>query len=291
MSVPHKPTLASLIQEGAERLSSVQGIENPRLEAETLAAHILGISRMTLLAQLCHLAISDSDQERFLQFIEKRAAGEPIAYITQQAQFLHHTLYVDPAVLIPRPDTELLFETAASLFDPNQGSWLDVGTGSGAIAIAAADRFPNAKIYATDISAAALSVAHRNACNYPQITFFQADLLQGLPLTEWKPYLVTANLPYLPSEDLSRLAPHVQREPRLALDGGHDGLEIIRRFISQASTVAIPVLALEIGDGQDEPVLALMQTHNYQPIHRLSFLVGPTRVITAAHSSSISIHG
>jgi release factor glutamine methyltransferase len=275
----------------AAKILSEAGVELPEVEAQSLAAHILSTTRLELLAASHRLAFTFEQLEIYEDYIRRRAVGEPIAYIINQTRFLDHTLHVDPRVLIPRPDTELLFETAATLFHPDKGSWMDVGTGAGAIAIAAAARFPQANVIATDLSQDAIKVAKRNAGNFSNITFYQSNLLNDLPPLLPPPYLITANLPYIPTGAISGLAPHVRQEPHMALDGGIDGLVLIRSLITQAAQRHIPVLALEIGDGQDQVVIDFLKQHGYHTRHRLPYVDGPIRVITAEHTDTILQHG
>ncbi len=283
-------TVAEGLREASSLLKEA-GVGFAELEAQALAAHVFSMSRLQLLAELHRLTFNPDQLVTFRNSVQRRALGEPIAYIFNQATFLDHDLYVDSRVLIPRPDTELLFETAASLFDPNQGSWMDIGTGSGAIAIAAAARFPHATIIATDRSLHALEVAKRNGASFSNLAFYHSDLMRDLPPSLPNPFLITANLPYIPTHLIPFLEPHVRQEPEMALDGGEDGMVLIRSLIEQAAQRRIPMLALEIGDGQDQAVIHFLKQHGYLTRHCLPCIDGPIRVITATHKQIFLSHG
>lgn len=232
--------------------------ETARLDAQVLLAHVLGRSRAWLLAhpeveptqeQLAALEIS----------VERAAAGEPLPYIIGGWEFYGHWFELSPATLVPRPETELLVERAIHRL-AGAGSSLaaDVGTGSGCIAISLALALPNVRVLAVDRSADALQVARRNASRLgasSRIDFVQADLLPPLahPLD-----LLCANLPYIPTAELDRL-PVARFEPRMALDGGPDGLALIRRLLSRIGPSLAPgaALLLEIEAGQGTPALDL----------------------------------
>ena len=282
MGLVSSKTVIEAIREAATLLEEA-GVSLSELEAQALAARVFSMPRLELLAKAHRLAFNTEQLDLFRNSVRRRILGDPIAYIFNQATFLDHDLYVDSRVLIPRPDTELLFETAASLFDPNQGSWMDIGTGSGAIAIAAASRFPQATIIATDRSLDALTVAKRNGAAFPNLAFYPSDLMRDLPSSLPNPFLITANLPYIPTHVIPFLENHVRQEPRIALDGGGDGMTLIRSLIKDAAQRRIPVLALEIGDGQDQPVICFLKQHGYLVRHRLPYIDGPIRIITAVH--------
>lgn len=226
------------------------------LDAQVLLAHVLECERAFLFAhgetQL------DSDQWlKFQSLLQRRAAGEPIAYILRRQGFFDLDLNVTPDVLIPRPETELLLEEALRLTkDWPGGTVADLGTGSGALAVAFARQRPQCRVYATDISAEALAVARQNAqAHSAEITLMRGDLLQPLVDRGVKVDLLMANLPYIASEELNALA--VSRwEPRGALDGGPDGLAYIRELLRQAPLVcsAGATVLLEIGADQGAAV-------------------------------------
>jgi release factor glutamine methyltransferase len=256
-------TVRHALADAARRLEAL-GIEDAGLEAEFLLRYVLRLDRAAFLQKLQEPLGGEADS-RYHEVLARRLNREPAAYITGRREFFGLELEVTPAVLIPRPETELLVEAAVALARDRLGGGTnvmiaDVGTGSGAVAVAIARTLPEARVYATDISAAALSVAQRNAARHGvgnRVRFFGGDLLEPLP--EAVDVLV-ANLPYVTTADWRDLAPEVRDfEPRQALAGGEDGLDIIRRLLVQAPSHLRPggAVALEIGAGQAEAVQAL----------------------------------
>jgi release factor glutamine methyltransferase len=233
-------------------------IEDAPLEGELLLRHVLGISRTQLYLDL-DFELSSSHEEAFRQLVERRLSGEPAAYITNHSEFYGLDFHVDRRVLIPRPESELLVERTISLAQNHPLSTIaEVGTGSGAIAISLALELPRTRIYATDISAPALEVAGINCQRHgvtDRVCLLQGDMLDPIP----QPVdLIIANLPYVRKSELSGL----RFEPRLALDGGSDGMEKIRRLCRQISGKLRPggCLLLEIGEGQGKDVTTLLNT-------------------------------
>ena len=251
-------TIRSALREARDTLEPA---ETADLDAQTLLAHILGVDRSFLFARPETL-LTDDQSSCVQSAVERRAVGEPIAYITGAKGFYDLELWVSPAVLIPRPETELLLEEALRLAKGGAALTVaDIGTGSGALAIAFARQRPAAKVYASDISGAALAIARQNAeRNCAQVCFCEGDLAAPLIERGLQVDLLMANLPYIASGDLAALA--VSRfEPRLALDGGADGLDLIRRLLTQ-----IPYLCsegawvlLEIGADQGEAMANLVR--------------------------------
>ncbi len=211
------------------------GVDHARLTAEVLLAHVLGLSRAQMLARL-ERDLGEAERARFEALVGRAAAGEPLAYLTGQREFFGLDFEVTPDVLVPRPETELLVERALAMLGAGSVHVVDVGTGSGIIAVTVAARRPLAHVTALDVSPAALTVARRNAERLgvaERVRFRQQDLLDPAPEAA---DLICANLPYIPAADLATL--DVSRhEPRLALDGGPDGLDLIRRLVAQAVTV------------------------------------------------------
>ncbi|GAB6273588.1 MAG: peptide chain release factor N(5)-glutamine methyltransferase [Peptococcaceae bacterium] len=227
------------------------GLENTAIEAEVLLAFCIKLDRVALYRQNERF-LSPEEEENFRQMIKRRGQREPVAYLTGHKEFMSLDFLVNPVVLIPRPETELLVEKAleilnAKVFKVGQTQKdkiliVDVGTGSGAIAVSIAKHIKNLSgvyIYATEISPAALDVARLNAKRHGvdgHIIFWPGDLLEPLKDQgcEGQISLITANLPYIPTLEIDRLEPDVRLyEPRLALDGGKDGLDSYRRLISQ----------------------------------------------------------
>lgn len=232
-----------------------------QLDAEVLLMYLLGYNRAQLYARLDE-ELSDETAQEYDRLVERRAQGEPIAYITNYREFMALDFYVDRRVLIPRPETELLVEyTVKKMLEKNwtdeEHPIVDVGTGSGVIAVYLALRFPKAKVFATDISSEALEVAERNAKHYEvenRITFLQGNLLEPVPES---PRLVVSNPPYTV---LAQVEPNVARyEPNVALDGGTKGLAIYRELLAQIkSRILRPgLIALEIGSEQANDVSRL----------------------------------
>lgn len=216
-----------------------------------LLAHVLGLSRATLLTHPERL-LTNGQYADYIALISRRARGYPLPYLTGRAEFCGLEFEVTPEVLIPRPETELLVELALE-FRPE--SVVDVGTGSGCIAISLAVFLPNAIVYAIDISHAALAVAGRNAERHhvaDRVHLLAGDMLSPRP---GPVDLIVSNPPYIPSAECALLPPSVRDyEPRLALDGGPDGLAFIRRLLKEAPTVLRPGggMLIEIGATQGE---------------------------------------
>lgn len=248
----------------ATRRLAAAGFADARLEAEVLLQAALGWSRSKLLAHLTD-DLPEDVQYRFDAYLRRRLAHEPSAYIVGHREFYGLDLEVTPVVLIPRPETELVVEAALALarerHPRGKGVILaDIGTGSGAIALALASHLPDACLYAVDISAEALAVARRNAERLvlsDRIHFLQGDL--GEPLPEPVDILV-ANLPYVGTEEMPTLAPEIaQYEPPVALFAGPGGLDVIKRLLACASGWLRPrgAIVLEIGHGQGAAVVDL----------------------------------
>ena len=237
-------------------------IEDPHLEAEILLAHALKSERIKLYIDF-EKEPDKMGLEVFKGYIARRIKREPTAYITGHKYFMSLDLKVTPDVLIPRPETELLIENAVELsraFD-QKISALDIGTGSGAIAVSLAKFIDNIEVYATDSSKKALDVALENAKKHKvegKIKFFEADLF---PKDGQKFDIIISNPPYIKTSDISGLQPEVKDfEPTTALDGGADGLEYYRRIIHAAGNYLKEggFLLLEIGADQSIPVTGII---------------------------------
>jgi release factor glutamine methyltransferase len=237
--------------------------ETASLDAQLLLTQFLGIDRAALIAYP-ERPLTPEQSATYRDLVQRRAAGIPLPYLIGRRAFYDLDLIVTPEVLIPRPETEHLVEAALAWARGRRGLWVvDVGTGSGAIAVALAKHLPDAHVWALDISAAALDVARQNAARYgmlERIEFVSGDLLAPLLSRGQQADLIAANLPYISSDELDTLAV-TRHEPRLALDGGPDGLDLIRRLLDQAPGVlgAGGLLLLEIGAGQGEQVRALAE--------------------------------
>jgi release factor glutamine methyltransferase len=269
----------ALVDSAAARLRQ-SGVEDPRREAELLLAHVLGVPRAELVAGLAGQAVDGAQAGTFESFVDRRVAREPFAYITGRKGFRHIELAVDSRVLIPRPETELL--VAAALVDRPCGV-LDVATGSGAVALALAAELPDGTVDAVDISEDALAVARANAERLglaKRTRFWRSDLLSEVAD---RYDCIVANLPYVPSGDLQDLQPEITRyEPAGALDGGRDGLDLIRRLVNDSPGHFKPggLIALEIGDGQGQATAALLRDAGFVDTDVQQDLSGQERVVT-----------
>jgi release factor glutamine methyltransferase len=240
----------------------VAGIDDAELEAEALLRHALGRDRAYLYLHLPDTLTPDQ-QRAFAELLRQRLARRPAAYITGHRAFYDIDLHVAPGVLIPRPETELLVDESLRLLRERDGGerlrFVDVGTGSGAVALAVAKHAPAAEVLAVDSSRAALAIAGFNAKRLRlagRVRFLEGDLLSPVP---GPVDVVAANLPYIPTSVCETLQPEVRdHEPRLALDGGSDGLDCIRRLLAQLGGRVRPggACTLEIGWDQAEAVRA-----------------------------------
>jgi release factor glutamine methyltransferase len=331
------------------------GLSSPRLDAEVLLSHCLGKTRVGLYLSF-EQPLVDQELAEYRELIKRRLSGEPVAYLVGQREFFSLPLHVTPAVLIPRPETELLVEEALRLlsgakdqasqpeprevvadvepepmqtaavpgvavtvqYDPEpteaeavpaesdvlksvaqpgepaatavsleSQSVVDVGTGSGAIALAIKHERPSVRMIAIDRSPAALEVARGNAASLNlAIEFLEGDLLSPLP-AEISPDLLLANLPYIPTADLAGLAKDVQSEPRLALDGGADGLLLIDRLVTTAARRLKPgaAILLEVGAGQAPAVEKLLLQAGFVDVHSLRDLAGIERIVSGRRAA------
>lgn len=239
---------------GALRMA---GIADPEIEAEILLRHALGYGRAHLFARLTD-ELPDEAEQRYRDLLGRRGRHIPTAYLTGVREFYDLELEVGPGVLIPRPETEHVVEESLRigrelLRERDRVTFVDVGTGSGAIALAVAKHLPALRVLAADCSPAALAVAALNAKRLRlagRVTFLEGDLLESVhePVD-----IIAANLPYIPSAVVDTLAPEVRgHEPRLALDGGPGGLDLIARLLAQSASVlrAGGAIILEIGHDQ-----------------------------------------
>ena len=248
-----------------------RGIESPRLDAEVLVAWALGIDRIRIIVDGKRPLVGD-ELARLRDLVKRRRAREPIAYLRGEREFYGRRFLVDKRVLIPRPDTETLVEVALARTTHRSMSLrgLDLCTGSGCVAITIARQRPTVKFHATDLSADALVVARENALRLGayNVSFSAGDLFAAK--APWpKVDLVTANPPYIASAEVETLMPDVKDfEPRLALDGGADGLDLVRRIVTDAPAhlVSGGVLALEIGAGEAAATAALLEARGFRDV-------------------------
>lgn len=255
-------SVAVALAAATERLRVASG-DTPRLDAEVLLAYVLGVGRGALLTHP-ERALADEQWSTYDALVERRTRGEPVAYLTGARDWYDLTLQVTPDVLVPRPETEALLDRALTWARGRRvHAAVDVGTGSGALAIALARALPSATVYATDLSPAALAVARANARRISHaldIVFLHGDLLAPLPESV---DLIVANLPYIGEEEYANLMPDVRLyEPREALVGGPAGHELIIRLLDMAPARLRPggALFLELGPPQAAPALLAART-------------------------------
>jgi release factor glutamine methyltransferase len=258
-----------------------KGVDAPRLTAELLLAHALGCDRVRLYLDF-DKPLGEPELARYRELVRRRAEGEPTAYLTGAREFFGHRLAVDARVLVPRPETELLAEAALAAL-PEGGAALDLGTGSGALAIALALGRPGARVTAVELSPDALAVARANAAALgAQVTFLEGDLFAPLP--EGARFdVVVSNPPYLPTGELAGLSREVRREPRLALDGGPDGLAALRRIAAGAPRFLLPggALVLEMHESHEGPLPALCREAGFAEAEARRDLAGLPRFVVA----------
>jgi release factor glutamine methyltransferase len=252
-SAPRAQTIRRALVDGAQRLGAAR-IDSARLDAEVLMCHALGVKKSHLYVSLDE-PLEPTARHRFGDFLIRRLRRQPVTYITGCQEFWSLDFLVTPDVLSPRPETERLVEISlecADVFDRDLPlRILDIGTGSGAIAVTLAKELPRAQVVATDISVAALEIARDNAARHrvaDRVQFRASNLLNSIREREF--HLIVSNPPYVESEELAALAPEVsQWEPRTALDGGLDGLDYYRGIIAQGFRHLLPngALIMEIG--------------------------------------------
>jgi release factor glutamine methyltransferase len=266
------------------------GVESPRLNIELLLAHLLRKNRLDLYLEF-ERELDEPTLEKLREMVKRRAAGEPLQYITGEAEFCGLKFAVDRRVLIPRPETELLVETVLEQVKPltthhSPLTIIDLCTGSGCVAVALAKKLDGAEVYATDSSASALVVACGNAARHgveKKIRFLQGDLLQVIPDSLRVDALVS-NPPYIASGELAGLPKEVRDfEPVQALVAGEDGLKVIRRIVADVRRFLLPdgILVLELGAGQRAAVEQLCAQHGLQMTEVVKDLQGHERVIVA----------
>ena len=256
-------TIGEALRDAAVRLEPVGG--TGRLDAVFLLAHAGGISRAEMIAQR-ERELAPELVDRFAALVEARAQGAPLAYVTGEAGFYGRMFGVDARVLVPRPETELAVEWAVRhlrAIGRTSGSAVDVGTGSGAIAITLARELPELNVFASDVSNDALAVARRNAARndvFQHVTFVHGDLAE--PVLPYAPFdAVIANLPYVPSAECAGAPDPVSFEPLVARDGGTDGLALYRRFVPDLQALVAPrgIVVLEAAPANAAALEALVR--------------------------------
>jgi release factor glutamine methyltransferase len=279
-----RPSLQVALQVGTRTLQAA-GVERARVEAEWLLAATLGVSR-TALAVQGRQALEPPAAERYAAALRRRMGREPLQHILGTQAFRHLTLTVGPQAMVPRPETEVLAGWALALLPPPSArpTVVDVGTGSGCIACALAAERPDAVVVGIEISPAAAALARANVTALglsSRVRVEVGDLLAGLPARSVD--LIVSNPPYLPSGLIDTLAPEVSRhDPRVALDGGGDGLDLIRRLVQEAPghLVSGGVLVLETaGDEQVRSVAELLRAQGFARIEACADLAGVERFV------------
>lgn len=264
-AAPKSWTIASLVKWAVEDFRA-RGIESARLDAELIVAHALGIDRTRVIID-GNRPLEGAELAKLRELVKRRRAHEPIAYLRGHREFYGLQFRVDRRVLIPRPDTEALVDVALarSAHVSLSMRMLDLCTGSGCVAVAIARQRPTAKIVASDLSPDALAVARENALRLGayNVAFVESDLFANV---RGAFDVITANPPYVVRSEIDTLQPDVKDfEPRLALDGGEDGLDLVRRIVETAPEHLVPggVLALEIGMGEADATKALFEARGF----------------------------
>ncbi|HEY3959822.1 MAG TPA: peptide chain release factor N(5)-glutamine methyltransferase [Solirubrobacteraceae bacterium] len=270
--------------DGAITAIGAAGCETPRLDAEVLLAHVLGVERGRLLIDR-ELTVQGEAVRAFQNAVRRRSVErEPVAYIVGSRGFRRIDLKVDSRVLVPRPETELLVEVGLTL--PRGTSVLDVGTGSGAVALALQDERPDLYVAGSDVSAEALDVARSNGLRLGlEVRWLHADLLAGV---EDGFDAVLSNLPYVAESERAQLAPEILRhEPPGALFAGEDGLAAIRALLAQlADRARVCLVAIEVGAGQAQAVGELMRAAGFTAVRTQRDLAGIERAVVGERTSA-----
>ena len=287
--------LKAALTAAVERLEADE-IGSPRLNAETLMMFVLGVNRAYLYAHP-ELELNSEEQSRYDEAVAQRATGKPSQYITGHQEFWGLDFVVSPAVLIPRPETEHLVETVVEIIREQQGQLastlklVDVGTGSGCVALALANELPSAQVYATDVSTDALEIAKANAARLQmadRISFHHCDVLRpvepGSPDIPSDIDFVASNPPYVAFSEADKVQRSVKEfEPQAAVFAGEWGLDIITRLIAEAGAALRDGgwLAMEIGYSMRDQVLALLDPTLWEDVRVVPDLQGIPRVIAA----------
>ena len=278
-------TLLEVLQSTTAYLTKHQ-IENPRLNAEHLIAHVMRLSRLELYLEF-ECKLNEDELARLRELVKRRGQGEPLQHLLGTVEFCGQTFLIDKRAMVPRPETEELVELLKSEVggQKSDSKILDVGTGSGVIALSLAKKFPEAKVFAVDISEDALSLARENAEQLglgDRVQFQKGDLLENL---SERFDLIVANLPYIAMQDRHLLAREVLHDPEVALFAGAKGDELVRHLIELAPSHLNPngLLALEIGINQSEGLCDLLRLKNYHDIESKKDYSGITRFLLARY--------
>ena len=289
---PKAWTIGSLITWAADDFRT-RGIENPRLDAEVIVAYALSVTRMQLIID-SQRPLSADELGMLRELVKRRRQREPVAYLQGKREFYGRDFKVDARVLIPRPDTETLVDVALGRTADKSLSMraLDLCTGSGCVGITLAKQRPTSSVVLSDLSEDAIAVARENAFRLGayNVTALTGDLFSAL--TEYQKRapealcsfdLITANPPYIPSAEVETLVPDIRSfEPRLALDGGVDGLALVERIVADARKYLVKggVLAMEIGEGEADKTREFMERHGFVDIRKTRDLGRIERVVS-----------
>jgi len=259
-------------------------VDNPRLNAEHLLAHVLKRKRIELYLEF-ERELTESELAPLRDLVKRRGEGEPLQHLLGTAEFCGHVFLCDKRAMVPRPETEELVELLGSEIRHPKSEILDVGTGSGVIALSLAFKFPEAKIFAVDISDDALALAKENATKLnlsSRVRFVKSDLLENVEGTF---DFIVANLPYISIQDRDTLSREVLHDPAVALFASTRGDELVRALIAQAPSRLRPggMLALEIGIAQSETLFAALAEKNYRDIYSKNDYSGVTRFLFARY--------
>jgi release factor glutamine methyltransferase len=261
-----------------------RGIENPRLNAEHLLAHALGRTRMELYLEF-ERTLGEAELAPLRELVQRRGEGEPLQHLLGTVEFCGQTFLCDSRALVPRPETEQLVELVESRIENRESRIVDVGTGSGVIALSLAKKIPEAQIFAVDVSEDALALTRENAIRLGlsgHVQLRKSNLLENL---DERFDLIIANLPYIATQDRHTLSREVLRDPDVALFAGARGDELVRELIEQAPGRLRPggLLALEIGLGQSQGLLSALAEKKYRDIYSKNDYSGVIRFLFARY--------
>ncbi len=259
-------------------------IDNPRLNAEHLLAHVLGRKRLELYLEF-ERDLAEPELAPLRELVRRRGGGEPLQHLLGTVEFCGHIFLCDKRALVPRPESEELVELLKSEIRNPKSEILDIGTGSGVIALSLAKEFPGAEIQAVDISEDALALARENAARFDlndRVRFFKSNVLENV---DGNFDLIVANLPYIAAQDRHTLSREVLRDPEVALFAGAQGDELVRALIDQAPARLRPggMLALEIGISQSEALFSILAGKNYRDICSKNDYSSRLRFLFARH--------
>lgn len=282
-AAPKSWTIGSLVKWATDDFRA-RGIESPRLDAELIVAHTLKIDRMRVILD-AERPLEGAELVQLRDLVKRRRAYEPIAYLRGEREFYGLKFRVDKRVLVPRPDTETLVDAALtrSMHLSMSMRQLDLCTGSGCVAIAMARQRPTAQVFGSDVSNDALAVARDNALRLGayNTAFFESDLFAAFAGKRFD--VITANPPYIASAEIATLMPDVRdHEPKLALDGGEDGLVLVRRIVTDSPAHLEPrgLLAVEIGAGEAPATVALFEAGGFVDVRVHRDIARIERVVT-----------